>query len=395
MPPSTGPQSKPEERRRNTSDGKTTESAEHQTLIDELEAAIVNRNIGSRADVLHRITDLFAVGSSHFNDEQRGLFDDVMGRLVDEIESSARAAFGERLATIANAPPKVSRVLALDDSIEVAGPLLLHSEQLDDETLIEGAKTKSQEHLLAISRRKQLSEGITDVLVERGNRQVAASTAGNFGAQFSQLGYSRLVTRSETDDELALTVWSRPEIPREHLLRLFVTASEVVRSKLEAADRGKAALIRDIVKRASDQVQKQAREGSPEFAAVHARVQQLYQAGELTEGRLHDFAKAGFFDATAVALALLSDLPIGAIERTLVHDHSDQVLVLAKSIGLSWDTTKAILLMRTASRTESRSTQGLEDCLCRFKKLKPETARTAIQFYRLRERANKAAPGVE
>ena len=392
MPRSIRPPSNAVERRKITSDSQIVPGTEYQTLIDELEAVIVDRNIGSRVDVLRRVTDLFVAGSGHYSDEQRALFDDVMGRLVDEIESSARAKFGAQIATIADAPPKVSRTLALDDLIEVAGPLLAQSEQLDDETLIECAKNKSQEHLLAISRRKLLGESITDVLVERGNQQVVVSTAANSGAQFSQDGYLTLVKRSETDDQLALTIWSRPEIPHEHLLTLFATASDLVRSRLEAADRNKAASIRDMVKRASDELQTQVRARSPQFAAVQARVQQLHQTGALTEDRLREFAKAGSFDATAVALALLSDLPIGAIERTLVHEHSDQLLVLAKSVDLSWDTTEAILLMQTTTKIKHRSSYELEHCLSSFKKLKPETARIAIQFYRLRERANMATP---
>lgn len=323
-------------------------------------------------------------------DEQKALFDEVMGRLVEEIDISARAAFGARLATIINAPKKTSRTLALDDTIEVAGPLLAHSEQLDDETLIRGAKTKSQDHLLAISRRKLLTEEVTDVLVERGNQQVTVSTAANSGAQFSEYGYSTLITRSEADDELALTVWSRPEIPRDHLLTLFAGASKTVRAKLEAADQSKAALIRDIVKHASDLVQTQARERSADFAAAQARIKQLHQTGALTEKLLQELALVGKFNETTVALSLLSDLPLGAVERTMVHDHSDQVLVLARSIGLSWETTKAILVMQAKAK-RSRVTYDLENCFASFSKLKPATARTALQFYRLRERATKPA----
>ena len=204
----------------------------HQTLIDEFSAGVASRDIGSRAEVLRRITDLFVTGAERFNDEQRALFDDVMGRLVVEIDSAARAAFGERIAGVPGAPPNVSRALALDDLIEVAGPLLARSEQLDDKTLVKIALTKSQEHLLAISRRTLINEGVTDVLVERGNQEVAVSTAANSGARFSEFGYSTLVTRSKTDEELALTVWARPEIPREHLLALFASASETVRSSL-------------------------------------------------------------------------------------------------------------------------------------------------------------------
>jgi uncharacterized protein (DUF2336 family) len=378
-------------RNKRASDGTGSSSTSHHTLIDELETAIVNRNISSRVEILRRITDLFMAGSDRFDDEQMALFDDVMSCLVEEIEYTARAAFGERIAKIADAPPKISRKLALDDSIEVAGPLLTHSEQLDESTLIAGAKTKSQQHLLAISRRKMLSENVTDVLVERGDQQVVVSTAANSGAQFSRFGYSKLISRSETNDELALTVWSRPEISHEHLLALFETASEAVRLKLEAADRRKATLVRDMVKRASDNIQAQARERSPEFLAAQAKVQSLHQAGALTEDRLREFARGGGFDETAVALSLLSDLPIGAIERALVLDHSDQVLVLAKSIGLSWDTTKAILLVRSSDNTKHSSAHQFEQWFANFKKLKQKTARTAIQFYRLQERAVKSA----
>jgi uncharacterized protein (DUF2336 family) len=68
---------------------------------------------------------------------------------------------------------------------------------------------------LAISQRARLSEEVTDVLVERGNQKVVISTAANAGARFSDFGCSTLVTRSESDSELALLVWVRPEIPRE------------------------------------------------------------------------------------------------------------------------------------------------------------------------------------
>jgi uncharacterized protein (DUF2336 family) len=209
------------EDRRNRSVVEKGGAAPHQSLIDELEASISQRNIGSRAEILRQITDLFVAGSGHFDDEQMALFDDVMNRLVNEIDQSARVTFGETLAAVEKSPPKVTRTLALDDSIDVAGPVLRESASLDDETLIVGAKTKGQDHLLAISQRAQLSENVTDVLVERGNKKVVISTAANAGARFSDFGYSRLVTRSENDSELALLVWARPEIPREALLTVF------------------------------------------------------------------------------------------------------------------------------------------------------------------------------
>ena len=376
-----------EQDRRNQNYGDQKLAGNHQSLIDELEAAISQKSIGSRAEILRQITDLFLVGSDHFDSEQMTLFDDVMGRLVSEIEHSARVTFGQTIASIANSPPKVTRTLALDDSIDIAGPLLRRSDCLDDETLITGAKTKGQEHLLAISQRKRLSEGVTDVLVERGNQRVVISTAANAGARFSQFGYSKLVTRSENDSELALLVWARPEIPREYLLALFETASETVRLKFETADRTKADLVREMVKLAADQIQTELRAYSPSFEDARAHVEQLHKKGELNEAQVCKFAELRTFDETTAALALLTGLPIGAIERALVHDTGDQILVLTKSIDFSWKSTRQILLLSGATyRAQDESGEYLD----RYRKLRPETARSAIQFYRLRERAGKA-----
>ena len=95
-----------------------------------------------------------------------------------------------------------------------------------------------------------------------------------------------------------------------------------------------------MIKRASDQIQATVRDRSQDFAAAEAQVRLLNQTGALTEHRLSRFAEDGRFDETAIALSLLTKVPIGVIERTLVHDGADQVLMLAKFAGLSWTTTR-------------------------------------------------------
>lgn len=109
--------------------------------------------------------------------------DDVFVRLVATIEQSSRALLSLRLAPVPVAPPKILRLLACDDAIEVASPVLTQAEGLDIGTLIECARTKNQEHPLAISRRKTLPANLTDVLVERGDQQVVLSTAKNAGSR--------------------------------------------------------------------------------------------------------------------------------------------------------------------------------------------------------------------
>ena len=359
--------------------------AAQQTLLDELEHVVADKNIGDRAAILRRVTDLFVVSSGKLSEEQIALFDDVMGRLLVQIETSARAAFGHILATVPDAPSKVVRALALDDAIDVARPILMHSGQVDDVTLVEGAKTKSQQHLLAISRRKTLAESVTDVLVERGDRQVALSTAENHGAAFSEFGYSTLVQRSSNDGDLAARVWSRPEIPRPHLLKLFADASEAVRLELTSKDPSKASVILEIVAQASQQIQTRAREKSAEYAAAYAHVQSLHASGGVGEAHVAKFARAGKFDETIVALSFVCDLPVSLIERAFVDERSEQIIVIAKASGLSWETVKAILLLQDDVQNDAK--YKLDRHFETFTRLRVDTAKKAIQFYRLRERA--------
>jgi uncharacterized protein (DUF2336 family) len=165
-------------------------------LIDQLEGVLASKDVSRRAEILRRVTDLFVVGSGKFSEDQVELFNDVMGELLENVERAARAQFGSRLAKLSDAPPKTIRDLAFDDAIEVAGPILQHSERLDDHALIEIAKAKGQGHLLAISGRKVLVEAVTDIMVERGDQAVVSSTARNGGAQFSDFGVSTLVEKA-------------------------------------------------------------------------------------------------------------------------------------------------------------------------------------------------------
>jgi uncharacterized protein (DUF2336 family) len=359
------------------------------SLIDQLEGLSASKDVARRAEILRRVTDLFVLGSGRFSGDQVELFDNVMGELLKSIERDARAQFGSRLAKLPDAPRKVIRELAFDDAIEVAGPVLSHCELLDEDALVENARTKSQDHLLAISGRKTLVEAVTDILVERGNQIVVSSTARNSGARLSDFGVSTLVQKARDNGDLALCVWSRPDIPRQNLVKLFVEASEAVKSQLVEADPRRAELIRTAVAQASDQIQTKARISSEDFAQAKSYVTSLYSSGTLDEGKLVTFAKEGSFDKVTMALSLMCSLPLGLVERAFVQSQTEQILVLAKAIDLSWVTTVALLLLQAGVNGSSR--QQLDLCFASFSRLQPKTARTALQFYRMREQANQSA----
>src|ERR1044071_7535952 len=116
--------------------------------------AMSARSVTDHRGLARHVTDLFVVNAAALRDTEIALFDEVLNDLIREIDTAARALLALRLAPIGNAPATLMRTLASDDEAEVACPVLTQSEQLDDPTLVAAARAKSQEHLLAISRRQ-------------------------------------------------------------------------------------------------------------------------------------------------------------------------------------------------------------------------------------------------
>jgi len=171
--------------------------------------------------------------AGRYSDDEIWIFGEVIGRLADEIEVAARAQLARRMARFDKAPVNIIHKLAFDDSIEVAGPVLRESEQLEPYALVANVCTRSQTHMLAISKRKSIAESVTDVLVTRGNQEVVNSVASNNGARFSDFGFLHMIQRAEGDSILAEQLGLRKDIPRNLFQQLIAKASDDVKKRLE------------------------------------------------------------------------------------------------------------------------------------------------------------------
>jgi len=351
----------------------------HRSLIDELNEAVSSGGDAHRQRILERITDLFAAGSRGYNGDQIALFDDVLQELIADIEVQARARLAQRLAHIQTSPPGIIRALAFDDSIVVAEPVLKYSQQLSDADLAENARTKSQEHLLAIAQRLKLSETVTDVLVDRGDHRVVDKVVKNRGARISLSGYEKLTHKARRDRKLTLALSRRSDLPRQYFLKLLETASASVRAQMERDNPLAAAEIAGAVDEVATEMQREAREASRRYANAERDATRCANVKPFTEANVHAPARKQEFARTAIALSKLCKFPVDAVERALLDKGEDMILVLAKAAGCSWTTTRELLLMHVAERNLLPS--DLEKTFERYKKLSQEVARNVISFH--------------
>ncbi len=354
------------------------------SLLAEIEGTLTAGAPGKQAEMLRRVTDLFLAGAGRFSDAHVELFDDVIARLADTIEIKARIELARRLAPVGNAPPGTVRTLAHDTSIAVAGPIISLSPRLSDDDLLALAAGDSQERLLAISKRAVLSERVSDVLVDRGNRTVVLSVTRNEGARFSDAGYGKLVDRSIDDEVLAICVAMRKDIPREHFSALIARASARVLERLSASNPDKVAEVRQVLSGITARtVAAPAAKQDEATAAVEA----LRRSGKSPDAAVYELASAGKFAETAVALSALSRTPRALVESVLSdrRAENDFTLLLAKAAGLTWPTALQVCILRRGPHGIPQL--AIDAARRNFEKLQADTARRVINFYNERQSA--------
>lgn len=346
-------------------------------IIREVEDVVQSGSNEKRFETLRRITDLFLNSHEVLPESQIELFDDVLGHLIKNIETRALAELSGRLAPIENAPRNVIRQLAGNDEIAVAGPVLTQSPRLTSDDLLLIVNTKSQDHLLAVSGRREVDESVTGALVERGDRRVLHALSGNPGAQFSSEGLSSLLCKADNDEDILATLGLRADFPLKLLRDLLARASSDLRDRLlSSADPELHDTIHDMLWQMTDHLGEiivQKRSG----AQITVRERQA--RGELNESLVSGFAERGERDEVIAALALMNGVPFDDMEQIFESGKPEVVLIPCMAAGLNWSTVRAVHQVRAAPRIVSED--ELAEIGRAYGRLSIETAKRMLRFW--------------
>lgn len=360
------------------------------SMVHEVQDAAASGSTKRHVRALTQITDLFLAGSASYSEQQLALFDEIFKVLVEVIELETRVQLARRFSTDPDTPPALARAFAASEVAAVAAPLLSQSPALAESDLIASARSQSQEHLYAIAQRTTVSEAVTDVLIERGERRVVRAVASNQGADISDKGFGRLVDLSGADVQLALHVGARRDIPRHHFLKLLETASVDVCSKIVAANPALADIVRGAVTDVIDDINGAVRKASNDHVKAKFRIKRRTEWKELSETDVHAAARAEDFERTVTALSNLASCPIEIVERAVLNPDPVAVQMIAKVACCSWATVKALLLMKVADRGMSK--HDLDRARVKFEELEWRTAKRVLEFYEARRHMLARAP---
>ncbi|MBL4720936.1 MAG: DUF2336 domain-containing protein [Alphaproteobacteria bacterium] len=345
----------------------------------------------SREILMATITDLFDNTGQILSESERILSEDILRRLIEEVEISIRQALSERLSALPNAPKPILMKLA-DDDISVALPILKQSTVLQDSDLIEIVRQKSMGHRLAIAMRKSVSENLSDSLIDCKEDQVVVTLLRNDGAKFHPVTMSSLVSEAREKEEYQEPLLRRRDLDPVLARRMFWWVSAALRThildnfKVDAAtlDDAMEGAVHDIV--GDDQPQtfdaKEAEVADPDSNVES--LEELLANSDVAGDRLVAQLRQGEVAAFQSALGRKAGLRPTLLNRLIYEQGGEGLAIICRAQDMSPKIFSAIYRMtREATEEGSKLARGeLVRITALYLDIQPDLARDVLRNWR-------------
>ena len=322
----------------------------------------------ARRRLLHAVTDLF-----FYDPEPTGMskhhYGEIALRALPHLNAQARQGYADEVAAEPNLPRSVANALAGDPEGVVARLVLRLSPVLTDRDLAAIALNQSQEHLAAIAERVRLSEGITDILVERGDNGVLTAVGGNEGAEFSEAGFDRLLERGREEPAIPRTVAIRSDLTEGRAERVMRVLAELGEDT-EIGSESEAAIIARQARRQRLEVSQLLNDVKSKTRVVDDVIIMLAE-----EDRAYHLAQV---------IARSSDIGVEQALRALLRRDVSGIALACRALDIGFPAFAAILGLR--SRRLMFANKDTEEDLRRYAQIDMAAAERGMRFVRMKAR---------
>lgn len=279
----------------------------------------------------------------------------VLEILAQDQVPQIRAIISDEIKHLTNVPKRLIKRLAEDAEITVAGPILEYSPLLTDEQILQIVTSGLRGGLLeAVARRKNISNRISQAVVDQEEDPAIAELLKNQTAKISDKLMEEIAIHAETRPDLHLPLVDRRSLSKSTLRRIatFVSAALVERmlssNKLEE---GLAHEIRLAVRERIDAGDIETEK--PKSAADAAAADKLFKAGKLDEYAVLDAIDEANIEFLQRSYELLTGLPADHVERMLKSESAKGLCALAWKAGHGADI--AVSLQRRIGKIPAKS----------------------------------------
>jgi uncharacterized protein (DUF2336 family) len=366
-----------------------TDVADTSSRLGDLIALAQEPSSEKRRELLREVTEVFFGPGADKSQVELDLFGAVLTQLTADMEQAVRVELSQRFAPSLRPPTGLIRMLA-EDCAAVAEPVLAGSHALTEADLLELVRTKGQDHLRIISGRADVSEAVSDVIVERGDDDTLGTLLRNDGAKLSRGASETAVERAQANPALHEAVVSRASLPPDLLNEMyFVVEARLRQTILERNAHMDPALLENALQAGRTRLATADGALPPDYAEAQAYVSALREAGELTPQVLARFLRSGGRTQFLIALAQLADIDFHTARQIVDRRQIDALAVVCRAADMdrALFLTYAVILLGSEDNAigKAQTYAGL------YAELARDTASRTLRFWRMRRGVAEAA----
>jgi uncharacterized protein (DUF2336 family) len=354
----------------------------------------LDKSVEGRKNLTASLGDLFNESNTVLNERERALMSEILRKLVRDCEMAVRRDLAERLSKAEN-PPHELIVLLANDQIEVAQPILAHSEVLRDMELVQIIRRRTHQHHLVIAMRRSVSEPVSDALVETGDENVIKILLENQDAKISQATMSYLAEESRRVDSYQEPLIKRHDLPADLAKRMYLWVSAALREHILENFKIDPTALDDQLETLADSMAGDPVQHGDEAAAnrpAEVLARHLVQADENTWHTMIQLLRQGEVPLFEAMFGELSGLTSERLHRVLYESGGEGLAIACRALEMSKTTFATIFLLSRRAEAGKRVTdpRTLSRALMIFDKINPQTAMEVLKGWRRNEEYQEA-----
>lgn len=290
-----------------------------------------------RSELFEKVAALFEERDATLCREERTLMNDILHSLVKKVEMTVRVKLAERLAEGKDAPADLISLLA-NDEIEVAHPILTSSDILTNKDLVGVVQHRTLQHQLAVAMRKNLSEEVSEALVETANQHVIVTLISNSDAQISKKIMGFLVEESERIDRYQGPLLQRRDLPTHLAVKMYGWVSEALRHYIVKNFQVEISEVDGVLKSTVDELQAQVISEAHQPSPAESLVEKLNDENRLSPAFLVMTLRQGEINLFEIAFAKYVNLRLDLMRDLLYHRGAEGTAIACRAADMDMET---------------------------------------------------------
>lgn len=282
----------------------------------------------TREEIYLAVASLYRIQGAGLNARERELMREILRRLTRDVEMAIRIALAQRLAEDTTAPHDLI-LLLVDDTIEVARPLILNSPLLTESDVLKLIADTGLAHQEAVAHRPNIGFAVTDALVKTGHDTVLFALVKNATARISSATFETLVEKSRALTGLQEPLTRRPDLPPKLATNMCEWVSDALKDYIKNHYAAQPKSLEAALTEAKLAVKGEpARPSEVPADSAHKLVEKLAAGGQLKAGFLMRVLSQGQADLFDLAFARLMTMELATF-RTAFYERGPRAVALA------------------------------------------------------------------